>query len=97
VLDEELKRAASDEEVKAALADKISRERIGHEVCSGFTTASHWDVSFSFILLLIDFNILNAQNLRVSRLRVFVCFMWVFVRIFLWGGMDACAHCYMWK
>ncbi|ONK77484.1 uncharacterized protein A4U43_C02F7040 [Asparagus officinalis] len=31
-LDEELKKAASDEEVKTALADKISRERIGHEV-----------------------------------------------------------------
>lgn len=31
-LDEELKKAASDEEVKGALADKISRERIGHEV-----------------------------------------------------------------
>ncbi|XP_058087830.1 tRNA nucleotidyltransferase cca2 isoform X2 [Magnolia sinica] len=32
VLDEELKKAASDAEVKAALADKISRERIGHEI-----------------------------------------------------------------
>lgn len=42
-LDEELKEAASCEEVKAALAAKISRERIGVEVrlilnisCSGF-------------------------------------------------------------
>eukprot|EP00268_Persea_americana_P008118 TRINITY_DN13113_c0_g1_i6.p1 TRINITY_DN13113_c0_g1~~TRINITY_DN13113_c0_g1_i6.p1 ORF type:complete len:560 (-),score=93.48 TRINITY_DN13113_c0_g1_i6:398-2077(-) len=32
VLDEELKKAAADEEVKAALANKISRERIGHEI-----------------------------------------------------------------
>nr|GLL44033.1 putative CCA tRNA nucleotidyltransferase 2 [Ipomoea trifida] len=32
VLDEELKRAASDDDVKAAIADKISRERIGHEI-----------------------------------------------------------------
>jgi hypothetical protein len=32
VLDEELKEAASDEEVRSALANKISRERIGHEV-----------------------------------------------------------------
>lgn len=32
-LDEELKKAASDIEVKAAIAGKISRERIGHEVC----------------------------------------------------------------
>nr|XP_010930817.1 putative CCA tRNA nucleotidyltransferase 2 [Elaeis guineensis] len=32
VLDEDLKKAASDEEVRAAIADKISRERIGHEV-----------------------------------------------------------------
>lgn len=32
-LDEELKKAASDEDVKAAIAEKISRERIGHEVC----------------------------------------------------------------
>ncbi|XP_058228084.1 uncharacterized protein LOC131336312 [Rhododendron vialii] len=32
VLDEELKRAASDAEVQAAIADKVSRERIGHEV-----------------------------------------------------------------
>ncbi|CAH9136209.1 unnamed protein product [Cuscuta epithymum] len=30
-LDEELKKAASDDDVKAAIADKISRERIGHE------------------------------------------------------------------
>lgn len=36
VLDEELKRAASDDDVKAAIADKISRERIGHEVCSSY-------------------------------------------------------------
>lgn len=33
-LDEELKKAACDDDVKAAIADKISRERIGHEVCS---------------------------------------------------------------
>lgn len=32
VLDEELKKAASDIEVRAAIADKISRERIGHEI-----------------------------------------------------------------
>ncbi|MQL88298.1 hypothetical protein Taro_020876 [Colocasia esculenta] len=31
-LDEDLKKAAADEEVKAAIANKISRERIGHEV-----------------------------------------------------------------
>lgn len=33
-LDEELKVAAADNDVKAAIADKISRERIGHEVRS---------------------------------------------------------------
>lgn len=33
VLDEELKKAASCDEVKDALAAKISRERIGVEVC----------------------------------------------------------------
>ncbi|CAI9786946.1 unnamed protein product [Fraxinus pennsylvanica] len=33
MLDEELKIAAADDEVRAAIADKISRERIGHEVC----------------------------------------------------------------
>jgi hypothetical protein len=33
VLDEELKEAASCDEVKDALAAKISRERIGVEVC----------------------------------------------------------------
>lgn len=33
-LDGELKKAASDDAVKAAIADKISRERVGHEVCS---------------------------------------------------------------
>ncbi|KAF9610722.1 hypothetical protein IFM89_024572 [Coptis chinensis] len=32
VLDKELKEAASSDEVKAAIADKISRERIGHEI-----------------------------------------------------------------
>ncbi|VFR00850.1 unnamed protein product [Cuscuta campestris] len=32
MLDEELKKAASDDDVKAAIADKISRERIGHEI-----------------------------------------------------------------
>ncbi|KAL7118172.1 hypothetical protein ACP275_03G118900 [Erythranthe tilingii] len=32
VLDEELKIAAADNDVKAAIADKISRERIGHEI-----------------------------------------------------------------
>ncbi|CAA2942564.1 CCA tRNA nucleotidyltransferase 2 [Olea europaea subsp. europaea] len=32
MLDEELKIAAADDEVKAAIADKISRERIGHEI-----------------------------------------------------------------
>lgn len=32
VLDEELKAAASDEEVRSALGNKISKERIGHEV-----------------------------------------------------------------
>ncbi|XP_011624323.2 putative CCA tRNA nucleotidyltransferase 2 isoform X2 [Amborella trichopoda] len=32
VLHDDLKKAASNEEVKAALAEKISRERIGHEV-----------------------------------------------------------------
>ncbi|XP_065012296.1 tRNA nucleotidyltransferase cca2-like isoform X2 [Musa acuminata AAA Group] len=31
-LDEELKKAACDDEVKAAIAGKISRERIGHEI-----------------------------------------------------------------
>ncbi|GMP47799.1 hypothetical protein CsSME_00015533 [Camellia sinensis var. sinensis] len=31
-LDDELKKAASDDDVKAAIADKISRERIGHEI-----------------------------------------------------------------
>ena len=31
-LDDELKRAASADDVKAAIAGKISRERIGHEV-----------------------------------------------------------------
>ncbi|CAK9170233.1 unnamed protein product [Ilex paraguariensis] len=31
-LDEELIKAAGDDDVKAAIADKISRERIGHEV-----------------------------------------------------------------
>ncbi|KAF3330954.1 putative CCA tRNA nucleotidyltransferase 2 isoform X1 [Carex littledalei] len=32
LLDEELKKAASDEEVRSALGNKISKERIGHEV-----------------------------------------------------------------
>ncbi|OIT30577.1 PREDICTED: putative CCA tRNA nucleotidyltransferase 2 [Nicotiana attenuata] len=32
MLDEELKKAAADEDVRAAIADKISRERIGHEI-----------------------------------------------------------------
>lgn len=32
MLDEELKEAASDEEVRSALGNKISKERIGHEV-----------------------------------------------------------------
>lgn len=31
-LDEELKKAAADEDVRVAIADKISRERIGHEI-----------------------------------------------------------------
>lgn len=31
-LDEELKKAAADDDVKAAIAEKISRERIGHEI-----------------------------------------------------------------
>ncbi|KAE9465521.1 hypothetical protein C3L33_02571, partial [Rhododendron williamsianum] len=31
-LDGELKKAASDDDVKAAIADKISRERVGHEI-----------------------------------------------------------------
>ncbi|CAL5333529.1 unnamed protein product [Camellia sinensis] len=31
-LDDELKKAASDDDVKAAISDKISRERIGHEI-----------------------------------------------------------------
>lgn len=33
ILEEELKEAASCDDVKAAIAEKISRERIGHEVC----------------------------------------------------------------
>lgn len=32
LLDEELKKAAADDDVIAAIADKISRERVGHEV-----------------------------------------------------------------
>ncbi|KAJ4962221.1 hypothetical protein NE237_022160 [Protea cynaroides] len=32
VLDEELKEAAASDKVKAAIADKVSRERIGHEI-----------------------------------------------------------------
>lgn len=36
ILDEELKLAASSDDVRAGVADKISRERIGHEVCSFF-------------------------------------------------------------
>lgn len=36
VLDEELKTAASCEEVKSALGTKVSRERIGHEVSIHF-------------------------------------------------------------
>jgi hypothetical protein len=35
-LDEELGKAASDEDVKVAIAEKISRERIGHEVCLSY-------------------------------------------------------------
>lgn len=35
-LDEELKKAAADEDVRVAIADKISRERIGHEVCLSY-------------------------------------------------------------
>lgn len=34
VLDEGLKKAASSDDVRDAIADKISRERIGHEVCA---------------------------------------------------------------
>lgn len=34
ILDEELKLAAGCDDVRAAIVDKISRERIGHEVCS---------------------------------------------------------------
>lgn len=41
-LDEELKKAASDDEVKAAIADKISRERIGHEVLLLFMNYKRW-------------------------------------------------------
>lgn len=33
ILDEELKEAAAGDDVKGALAAKISRERIGTEVC----------------------------------------------------------------
>jgi len=36
-LDEELKEAASSEEVRVALGEKISRERIGNEVYFLFT------------------------------------------------------------
>ncbi|KAL3324167.1 hypothetical protein AABB24_038379, partial [Solanum stoloniferum] len=32
ILDEELKKAAADEDVRVAITDKISRERIGHEI-----------------------------------------------------------------
>ncbi|KAK3036014.1 hypothetical protein RJ639_031187 [Escallonia herrerae] len=32
MLEEDLKKAAADDDVKAAIADKISRERIGHEI-----------------------------------------------------------------
>ncbi|CAN4119650.1 unnamed protein product [Withania somnifera] len=32
ILDEELKKAAAEEDVRIAIADKISRERIGHEI-----------------------------------------------------------------
>lgn len=34
ILDEELKKAASEDDVKDAIAEKVSRERIGHEVCN---------------------------------------------------------------
>lgn len=40
ILDEELKEAASCDEVKAALSAKISRERIGTEVNSFFYASS---------------------------------------------------------
>ena len=36
ILDEDLKLAASCDDVRAAIAHKISRERIGREVCSFF-------------------------------------------------------------
>ena len=38
ILDEDLKLAACCDDVRAAIAVKISRERIGHEVCSFFCT-----------------------------------------------------------
>lgn len=44
VLDDELKGAASDEEVRSALANKISRERIGHEVISYCSEFSFEDI-----------------------------------------------------
>lgn len=48
ILDEELKLAASCGDVRAALADKISRERIGHEVCSFSCMPLIWVVNTWF-------------------------------------------------
>lgn len=48
-LDEELKKAAASDDVREALTAKISRERVGIEVCS-------------FLARLYSFFILNLNN-----------------------------------
>lgn len=52
MLDEELKIAAADNDVKAAIADKISRERIGHEVSFSISSTNVYENESSILIFL---------------------------------------------
>lgn len=70
-LAEELKEAAFDEEVKTALANKISRERIGHEAFSFSVFSSHikFSVAHNFFPSRYRF-----RDLAICIFFLFFCF-----------------------
>ncbi|XP_074563184.1 tRNA nucleotidyltransferase cca2 [Curcuma longa] len=76
-LDEDLKKAAMDSEVKAAIAEKISRERIGHEIdlmmsdkqpVTAITNIV--DLQLFFVVFTLPANVNPAVNEEIVRVAV---------------------------
>ncbi|KAM7481301.1 hypothetical protein LguiB_005884 [Lonicera macranthoides] len=78
ILDEDLKIAASDHDVKAALARKITRDRIGHEI-NLMISGKHPDQAMTYIwdvqIFSVIFSVPHQLELPASEERLCVAYM----------------------